>query len=334
MVRCALPRRTLTLAVYRTQSVLKYLGPKRGLDNTGLPSCTLNKSVAKTFLREALTVKQLRIEIWSQDKKAWRLERRASPGNLQAVEDLLFSDDNLYSAPVAMAVTFKIKANVKTVGAAFVDTSSREIGVAEFEDGDLFPHFESLLIQLGVKEVILPSDGKEADYETTKLKSVLERCGVVLSGQKRADFSDKSTESDLIRLLKGDIVSGTMKEVDLKQAMAALGGLIAYLGLLADTSNHAAFVMRRHELGQHMCLDASALRALHLMPETTGFGAARSNSSVFGLLNKCKTSQGVRLLAQWLKQPLVNLHMIRPSLASLTALTMPRRASGPGRGFL
>lgn len=32
--------------------------------------------------------------------------------------------------------------------------------------------------------------------------------------------------------------------------------------------------------------------------------------SVFGLLNRCKTSQGTRMLAQWLKQPLVNLHAI------------------------
>ncbi|PLW20015.1 hypothetical protein PCANC_10167 [Puccinia coronata f. sp. avenae] len=32
--------------------------------------------------------------------------------------------------------------------------------------------------------------------------------------------------------------------------------------------------------------------------------------SLFGLLNRCKTSQGARLLGQWLKQPLVNLHEI------------------------
>lgn len=33
--------------------------------------------------------------------------------------------------------------------------------------------------------------------------------------------------------------------------------------------------------------------------------------SVFGLLNRCKTAQGTRLLAMWLKQPLVNRHIIR-----------------------
>lgn len=39
-------------------------------------------------------------------------------------------------------------------------------------------------------------------------------------------------------------------------------------------------------------------------------GGSNKNMSVFGLLNRCKTSQGTRMLAQWLKQPLVNLHKI------------------------
>lgn len=48
--------------VFHTNSVLKYLGP--GGKGAGLPSVTLRPSVATSFLREALTSKQLRIEIW------------------------------------------------------------------------------------------------------------------------------------------------------------------------------------------------------------------------------------------------------------------------------
>lgn len=36
----------------------------------------------------------------------------------------------------------------------------------------------------------------------------------------------------------------------------------------------------------------------------------QQNTTLFGLLNKCKTSQGARLLGTWLKQPLINLHEI------------------------
>lgn len=47
------------------------------------------------------------------------------------------------------------------------------------------------------------------------------------------------------------------------------------------------------------------------MPDPTGLGGSAKTMSVFGLLNRCKTAQGTRLLAMWLKQPLVNRHVIR-----------------------
>jgi MutS domain I len=46
--------------VYKTSTVIKYLGTK----SNPLASVTLSMTVAKTFLREALTTGQLRIEIW------------------------------------------------------------------------------------------------------------------------------------------------------------------------------------------------------------------------------------------------------------------------------
>ena len=48
--------------VYHTKSVLKYLGA--GGKTAGLPSVTLRPTVATSFLREALTSRQLKVEIW------------------------------------------------------------------------------------------------------------------------------------------------------------------------------------------------------------------------------------------------------------------------------
>lgn len=65
--------------VYHTNSVLKYLGV--GGRAAGLASVSLKTSVAHALLRDALTTKQLRIEIWApepgQGKKVskFRLEK-------------------------------------------------------------------------------------------------------------------------------------------------------------------------------------------------------------------------------------------------------------------
>lgn len=78
---------------------------------------------------------------------------------------------------------------------------------------------------------------------------------------------------------------------------------------MSDDSNSGQYDLRQHDLSQYMRLDASALRALNLVPNAQDIGASK-NMTLFGLLNKCKTAQGVRLLNQWLKQPLINLHEI------------------------
>jgi DNA mismatch repair protein MSH2 len=55
-------------------------------------------------------------------------------------------------------------------------------------------------------------------------------------------------------------------EFDFKLAMGATSALASYLSLLTDASNHGQYTLRRHDLAQFMKLDASALRALSLMP--------------------------------------------------------------------
>lgn len=99
----------------------------------------LKISAAKTLLRDVLTSKQLRVEIWAQapgqqgkkgakfelDKEArlskhtislLRLTRyfflQASPGNLQAVEELLFGQSDLLEAPIVVAIMIRSSGNI------------------------------------------------------------------------------------------------------------------------------------------------------------------------------------------------------------------------------
>lgn len=99
-------------------------------------------------------------------------------------------------------------------------------------------------------------------------------------------------------------------EFDLKTAIKSVSALIAYLSLTEEASNYGQYKLKNHDLSQYMKLDASALRALNLMPEPNAGGGSGKTTSLYGLLNHNKTAQGQRLLNQWLKQPSVNLHEI------------------------
>ncbi|KAH8551569.1 muts domain V-domain-containing protein [Umbelopsis sp. PMI_123] len=295
-------------AVYKTTSAIKYWG---GAAPKGLATTSLTHSAAESFLRDALLNKQLRIEIWAPKKgtSQWSVIRKASPGNLQDVEDYLFLNSNLTSAPVVMAVKLATTTEHKIVGVSFADASIREIGVSEFVDNELYSNFESLLIQLGVKECIIPQDDAHKDYELIKLKGVLSRCNVVATERKRSDFNTKDIEQDLNRLLDGEISVAALPEFEMKNAMASCACLVKYLSILSDETAFGKYTLKHHDLSQYMRLDASALRALNLMPSP--HDGASKTMSLFGLLNKCKTAQGSRLLGQWLKQPLLDIDNIR-----------------------
>ncbi|KAK9489745.1 muts domain V-domain-containing protein [Lipomyces doorenjongii] len=285
--------------VYRTRTVLKYLGTS---NSEKLPSCTLSSLVFANFLREALFNRGLKVDIYaSSGRNNWSLAKQASPGNLQAVEDLITSPE---TSPIVMAVRITSKAEQKVVGVCFADASARELGVSEFVDNELFSNFESLVIQLGVKECLLHQNEGEKDLDLKKIRGIADRCGIVITERKSSDFATRDIEQDLSRLLSVEMSASMLPQTGFKTAMASAACLIKYLGLMGDSTNFGQYRLYQHDLSQYMKLDSSAVRALNLMP---GPRDGAKNMSLFGLLNRCKTSAGTRLLAQWLKQPLMDV---------------------------
>lgn len=276
-------------------------------------------TVYRNFLREALFRLSRRVEIWeTTGRMQWKVTKQASPGNLQDVEEEL--GGHIESAPIILAVKVSAKASeARNVGVCFADASVRELGVSEFLDNDLYSNFESLLIQLGVKECLLQVDSQRKDVELAKLRSIADNCGVAIAERSAGDYGTRDIEQDLSRLLRDERAVGTLTQTDLKLAMGSAAALIKYLGVLADPSNFGQYQLYQHDLSQFMKLDASALKALNLMP---GPRDGSKTMSLYGLLNHCKTPVGSRLLSQWLKQPLMSLEDIERRQQLVEAFVM------------
>ncbi|KAK8050287.1 DNA mismatch repair protein msh-2 [Apiospora phragmitis] len=305
----------LARTVYKTTSVVRQLGRN---DASGLPSVTMTITVFRQFLREALFKLGKRIEIYASPngRMNWKVVKQASPGNLQDVEDEL---GGFESAPMILAVKITAKASeARNVGVCFADASVRELGVSEFLDNDLYSNFEALLIQLGVKECLIQIDKaeKDKDPELAKLRQIIDSCGVAIAERPAGDFGTKDIEQDLSRLLKDERSTTLLPQTELKLAMGSAAALIKYLSVLQDPSNFGQYQLYQHDLSHFMKLDAAALKALNLMP---GARDGAKTMSVFGLLNHCRTPVGSRLLAQWLKQPLMNRDEIEKRLQLVEA---------------
>ncbi|KAJ3024097.1 UNVERIFIED_CONTAM: MutS-like protein, partial [Siphonaria sp. JEL0065] len=312
--------------IFKTSSVIKYWGGDA--KTTGIPYVSISKLNSISLMRDLLLVKQKRVEIWENEGKnsksfslgKWvrfilikvgklycliKGSQKASPGNLNSLEDLLFTNNNqIMSSPVVLAVKPGMKGDQKIIGLAYTDAATMHvIGISEFSDNDTFSNFESILIQLSVKECIIPDD--DTSYEGRKLKAILDRCGIVVTSRKRSSFDTKDVEQDLNRLLAGEINVSALPEFEMTLAMGAVASLMKYLQLLHDDSNFGQYRLETYDLSQYMRLDAAAMKALNLMP--TGTEGSNKTMSLYGLLNQTRTAQGARLLAQWLKQPLMNL---------------------------
>ncbi|KAL7646721.1 UNVERIFIED_CONTAM: hypothetical protein RMT77_001974 [Armadillidium vulgare] len=299
--------------IFHTNSVIKHLGS----GSKRVPSVVLSKLNFESFVRDLLLVKQYRVVVYKQtssSKNDWEETFKASPGNLVQFEDILFGPNSEIAVNAGvLALKLTSNADKKLIGAAYVDLNEQVLLVSEFYDSDSFTNLEALIVQLGARECIIPSGDSGPDG--VKLRQVLSRNKLLITERKRSEFNVKDAGQDIGRLIKGkseeeQLTIATRPEMSLANAVSALVVAIKYLELLSSEANVNQFTLKSFEPGVFLHLDSAALKALHVEPSEDSRRTVGKETNLFSLLDKCATPQGKRLLAQWIRQPLVDVNKI------------------------
>ena len=77
--------------------------------------------------------------------------------------------------------------------------------------------------------------------------------------------------------------------------------------LLSNEGNDKKFKIKQHNLDDYFKFDSSSIDSLKLVSDRMGQSTLKT---IYGLFNQCSTSQGQRLLMQWIRQPLVDVNKI------------------------
>lgn len=296
---------------FKTREVLKYLGN----EDEKLAGVTIRSQKAVTIVKHILLEKLSdfeRVEVYArpEERAEYSLQKKATAGNLKDFDDWLFDGEGstaMKESSNVMALKLTCTGNERVVGVAFVDATLRKMDVCEFIDNDRFTNLESVILQRGAKECVLGL-ANDATVDAKKIRNLMEKLGLPIQEKKPAEFKAADIEQDLGRLV------GPMEQhlntLEKKSAMAALSCLIKHLELLGDESG-GSYKLNLFDLSQYMKFDKAAMEALNLFPQASD---SDKNMSLYGLLNKGRTSSGARLLMQWVKQPLLELKAIERRL--------------------
>ena len=196
------------------------------------------------------------------------------------------------------------------------DDTNVHIAVAEISTGLFELHqvatdrLDDALERLGVAEVIVGED-EEA------IIPIIERCGVSLTTRPAWHFDCTEGSALLKKQFRVATLSGFGIEEE-NPIVGVAGAILDYIGVTQASSDVLAHLQppSMQNASDFVALDATTIRSLEIEQTIRG---NTCEGSLLGVMQRCRTAMGKRLLRRWLCEPLATIDAIeaRQSIVAL-----------------
>ena len=247
---------------------------------------------------------------------------------------------------VSIAITVCRRQNQRCVGAvvhkrhprtSMEDNVLYSLELYDFMDNEQLSNLDSFLVQMGSCIIYLSDEFDNIHKGDGKIiHNICEGKSIERVVLKKTSFNKTNEVANIILKLCGKQTHVTnVAETERPLAYGCIECLVKCLRLLDDDENYGRHVLRLGSLSKYMKLDSAAADAVNLLPKSdhpSQFG------SIFGVLNRCKSKIGSRLLERWLRQPLLDVDVINCRLDVVEILKSSilhrnRLCDGPLKGI-
>ena len=271
-------------------------------DGAPIPMCGVPVHSAESYLARLIRA-GLRVAIAEQTETPAEAKARGGSKALVARDIVRFvtagtlTEDNLLEARRAnvLAAIAPVRGRV---GLAAVDISTGEMALESMAPEAL----GAALARIGAAEIVAPEDAEP-------LLGVFAGEGAILRPNR--EFASDKGEARL-KELHGVATLDGFGAFD-RAALAAAGGLIAYLGHVGRGTLPLLLPPRARSADGHLAMDEATRGSLEILVSASG----TRKGSLIDCLDRCLTGAGARLLADDLSAPLCDVEAIRARLAAV-----------------
>lgn len=189
----------------------------------------------------------------------------------------------------------------KGAGVSFVDITTGEISVNEFEGEDVEIQLLNEISRFSPAEIIMNLEAFEKDSFVGR---IAERFGCPVRNYYNWSFERETAKKTVVEKF-GEV----QPELALKGfSISSLGALLMFLSETQKTELANLREVQVIETQEYMELDLYSIRNLELLETMRD---KKAKGSLLAVLNKTKTSMGGRLLRKWITMPLANCARIQ-----------------------